>query len=90
MAERPVEIAAPVPVVARAIREARYAARGAAGPLLLTEDRRRAVELLEALHAAGWRIVRTDPACGSAGSTHDYGDPHVAIGSCIVDEWLPS
>lgn len=62
MAERPVEIAAesPVPIVARAIRAARYAARDDDRPLLLNEDRSRAVELLEALHTAGYPMLTDD------------------------------
>lgn len=74
MAERPVEILA-------------SAYSGDENPSPWDKDN--AEVALAALHAAGWRLVRTDAACGTADAEHDYGDPHRCIGECIVDEWTP-
>lgn len=66
------------------------------GPLLLTEDRARAVDLLAALDAAGWRIVRIDPAglFDHPDHTRPFYEDEDRPDNCrelflITEEWTP-
>lgn len=67
----------PVEIVAAAVRTLRYADLKPTMRMPHAEDIIIAETVLTALHAAGWRIVKTD------------GDEHAGEDVQITDEWTP-
>lgn len=80
----------PVEILSKAVRAVRYAERGdAVGPKVSEEDHLIAADQVDALRAAGWRLVRSDVCTDPA--RHDSYNSSPDSCTCrftrITEEW---